>query len=65
VKLQVELPITGEMAPNVYINITLLQPHASTKNDSPIRMYGIVPIEVIDKNTVLEPQISMPNVLAS
>lgn len=60
---QVELPITGEMAPNVYINITLLQPHASTKNDSPIRMYGIVPIEVIDKNTVLEPQISMPNVL--
>ena len=59
----VELPITGEMAPNVYINITLLQPHASTKNDSPIRMYGIVPIEVVDKNTVLEPQIAMPSTL--
>lgn len=59
----VELPITGEMAPNVYINISLLQPHASTKNDSPIRMYGVVPIEVVDKNTVLEPQISMPDVL--
>jgi uncharacterized protein YfaS (alpha-2-macroglobulin family) len=59
----VELPITGEMAPNVYINISLLQPHASTKNDSPIRMYGIVPIEVVDKNTVLEPVISMPEVL--
>ncbi|MGV3697121.1 alpha-2-macroglobulin family protein [Flavobacterium sp.] len=59
----VELPITGEMAPNVYINISLLQPHASTKNDSPIRMYGVVPIEVIDKNTVLEPQITMPDVL--
>lgn len=59
----VELPITGDMAPNVYINITLLQPHASLKNDSPIRMYGVVPIEVVDKNTVLEPQISMPEVL--
>ncbi|MBF6641236.1 hypothetical protein IVB69_07070 [Flavobacterium sp. J49] len=59
----VELPITGDMAPNVYINISLLQPHASTKNDSPIRMYGIVPIEVIDKNTVLEPVLSMPDVL--
>ena len=59
----VELPITSEMAPNVYINITLLQPHATTKNDSPIRMYGIVPIEVIDKNTVLEPVLSMPEVL--
>lgn len=59
----VELPITAEMAPNVYINISLLQPHASTKNDSPIRMYGIVPIEVIDKNTVLEPVLKMPDVL--
>jgi uncharacterized protein YfaS (alpha-2-macroglobulin family) len=59
----VEMPITGDMAPNVYINISLLQPHASTKNDSPIRMYGIVPIEVVDKNTVLEPQLSMPDVL--
>ena len=59
----VELPITGEMAPNVYINISLLQPHASTKNDSPIRMYGIVPIEVVDKSTVLEPQLTMPDVL--
>lgn len=59
----VEMPITPEMAPNVYINISLLQPHASTKNDSPIRMYGIVPIEVVDKNTVLEPQLSMPDIL--
>ena len=60
---KVEVPITTEMAPNVYFNITLLQPHASTKNDSPIRMYGIVPVEVIDKNTVLEPKIAMPDVL--
>ncbi|OUL64246.1 alpha-2-macroglobulin [Flavobacterium sp. AJR] len=60
---KVEVPITGAMAPNVYFNITLLQPHASTKNDSPIRMYGIVPIEVIDKTTILAPSIAMPDVL--
>jgi hypothetical protein len=60
---KVEVPITAAMAPNVYFNITLLQPHASTKNDSPIRMYGIIPIEVIDKNTILEPKIVMPDVL--
>ncbi|MFH6947130.1 alpha-2-macroglobulin [Flavobacterium sp. FlaQc-51] len=60
---KVEIPITAEMAPNVYFNITLLQPHASTKNDSPIRMYGIVPIEVVDKNTILAPTLSMPDVL--
>ncbi len=60
---KVDVPITSEMAPNVYFNITLLQPHATTKNDSPIRMYGIVPIEVVDKNTILEPRIAMPDVL--
>jgi uncharacterized protein YfaS (alpha-2-macroglobulin family) len=60
---KVDVPITPEMAPNVYFNITLLQPHATTKNDSPIRMYGIVPIEVVDKNTILEPKLSMPDVL--
>ena len=60
---KVEIPITGDMAPNVFVHITLLQPHASTLNDSPIRLYGIVPIEVIDKNTIIEPQISMPEIL--
>lgn len=60
---KVEVPITAAMAPNVYFNITLLQPHASTKNDSPIRMYGIVPIGVVDKNTKLEPALKMPDVL--
>jgi uncharacterized protein YfaS (alpha-2-macroglobulin family) len=60
---KIEVPITAAMAPNVYFNITLLQPHASTKNDLPIRMYGIVPIEVIDKNTILEPKLAMPDVL--
>ena len=60
---KLNVPITAAMAPNVYFNITLLQPHATTKNDSPIRMYGIIPIEVIDKNTILEPQLTMPAVL--
>jgi len=60
---QLTIPVTAKMAPNVYIYITLIQPHATTKNDSPIRLYGIVPIEVIDKSTVLEPQIAMPEVL--
>ncbi|WP_300977216.1 alpha-2-macroglobulin [Flavobacterium sp.] len=60
---KVTIPITAAMAPNVYFNITLLQPHATTKNDLPIRMYGIVPIEVIDKNTILAPKLVMPDVL--
>jgi uncharacterized protein YfaS (alpha-2-macroglobulin family) len=50
-----------EMSPNVYVNISLLQPHAQTLNDLPIRMYGVLPVFVEDKNTVLKPTISMPN----
>lgn len=57
------IPITKEMTPNVFINISLLQPHAVTENDLPIRLYGVIPIMVEDKNTILEPQIVMPNVL--
>jgi uncharacterized protein YfaS (alpha-2-macroglobulin family) len=48
------------MAPNIYATISLLQPHAQTINDLPIRMYGSVPLFIEDKNTVLTPQISMP-----
>ena len=58
-----ELPIRDIYTPNVYINITLLQPHASTANDLPIRLYGLVPIMVENPETRLEPQISMPDVL--
>lgn len=57
------IDITKEMTPNVFINISLLQPHAVTENDLPIRLYGVIPIMVEDKNTVLEPQITMPDVL--
>ncbi|QWX83417.1 hypothetical protein H0I23_13275 [Cellulophaga sp. HaHaR_3_176] len=58
-----ELPITKLYTPNIYINIASLQPHASTLNDSPIRMYGVVGVNVENPNTRLEPQISMPDVL--
>ncbi len=58
-----ELPITKQYTPNVYINIALLQPHASTKNDSPIRLYGITGIRVENKETKLQPVITMPEVL--
>lgn len=48
------------MAPNVYVNVSLFQPHAQTVNDLPVRMYGVIPIVVEDKNAVLKPVISMP-----
>jgi len=56
-------PVTSQMAPNIYLNVSLIQPHGQTNNDLPIRMYGVIPIFVEDPETHLEPVISMPDVL--
>ncbi|MDR2937771.1 MAG: hypothetical protein LBU92_02385 [Prevotellaceae bacterium] len=55
--------LTTEMLPNVYAHVSLVQPHAQTKNDLPIRLYGVVPILVEDSRTILKPKIEMPKVL--
>ncbi|WP_236974617.1 alpha-2-macroglobulin family protein [Membranihabitans maritimus] len=54
---------TPEMAPNIFVNVSLIQPHENTKNDLPIRMYGVQSIEIEDPNTHLNPQLSMPDEL--
>jgi alpha-2-macroglobulin len=54
---------TPEMTPNVFIHISLIQPHNQTVNDLPIRLYGVQPISVQDPETHLSPQITMPDVL--
>jgi len=59
----VQIPITADMTPNVFVHISMIQPHANTANDAPIRLYGLQPIDVIDKSTVLEPKIQMPKSL--
>ena len=56
----VKFKADATMAPNIYATISLLQPHAQTINDLPIRMYGSIPLFIEDKNTVLIPQINMP-----
>lgn len=60
---QFTFEVTKAMTPNVFVNITLLQPHAQTTNDLPIRLYGVIPIQVEDPNTHLEPVLTMPDVL--
>ncbi len=61
---QFSFKVTQEMAPNVYISISAIQQHSNTKNDLPIRRYGVTGILVENIKTRLYPQIEMPNVLA-
>lgn len=56
-----EFKVDEKMVPGVYVFVTLLQPHGQTVNDLPIRMYGVLPVNVEDKKTKLEPVISMPD----
>lgn len=52
---------TADMAPNAFIHVTMIQPHHATKNDLPIRLYGVMPVFVDDPNTHLSPLIIMPD----
>jgi uncharacterized protein YfaS (alpha-2-macroglobulin family) len=54
-------PVTADMSPNVYAHVTLVQPHAQTANDLPIRLYGVIPVFVEDRTTHLFPEIAMAN----
>lgn len=54
--------VTPQMAPNVYVHVSLMQPHSRT-NDLPIRLYGVVPINIDDPETHLKPTIAMPATL--
>jgi hypothetical protein len=58
-----EIELDEQMTPNIYVHVTLLQPHSGKKSDTPIRLYGVIPILVDNPKTRLEPRISMPEQL--
>lgn len=50
------------MTPNIYVYATVIQPHANTANDLPIRLYGLVNLKIKDEKTILNPVIETGNV---
>lgn len=54
---------TAEMTPNIYVSAFLIQPHGQDKNSLPIRMYGVTPVKVYDKNTKISPQVTTPKTI--
>ncbi len=56
---------TANMSPNVYINITLIQPYSQQTNDKPVRLYGIQCVNIENPASHLTPVIQMPNTLKS
>ena len=62
-KSKFQFKVTAEMAPNIYVHVSYIQPHNHSKNDFPIRMYGVQAVAVEDPTTHLSPVISMKNEL--
>ncbi|NJN33291.1 MAG: hypothetical protein HC817_02595, partial [Saprospiraceae bacterium] len=54
---------TADMTPTVYAFVTLIQPHNTQRNDLPIRMYGVAPVNIEDPKTRLEPIVKTPDVM--
>ena len=59
----VDFASTAEMSPTVYVHVSLIQPHGQTKNDLPIRMYGVMPVDVEDPETILKPSMKLADEL--
>lgn len=59
-KTDVAFLAASGMAPNIYVNVTLLYPHAYTAKGKPMRLYGVVSVDIEDPATHLEPVISAP-----
>jgi len=55
--------VTPEMAPNVYVQVTLLQPYGAAANDLPLRLYGVQRVKVENPASHLEPVIQLPDVI--
>nr|MCR5454000.1 hypothetical protein [Bacteroidales bacterium] len=62
-KTEFKFKVEPDMEPGVYVFVEHLQPHAQTANDLPLRMYGVLPLDIENPETKLEPIITMPDVL--
>jgi uncharacterized protein YfaS (alpha-2-macroglobulin family) len=62
-QMTLDIPVTKEMIPNAYVSIAVIQPHQQTVNDRPMRVYGILPLNVVDPATRLGVAVKAPEKL--
>lgn len=52
----VEIEAESDMCPNTYVSVTLIQPYATRDNDHPVRLYGVINVNVEDASLRLNPE---------
>ncbi|MBI9031344.1 hypothetical protein JEZ13_05015 [bacterium] len=60
-----EFEAHANMTPNVYVDVRVIQGQKEKNNDLPLRLYGIIPVKIVDKNTKLELKIDVPTKISS
>lgn len=58
-----EFETTAGMCPNLYVYVTLIQPQEGRDNDRPIRLYGVVNVNIEDAGLHLQPEIGISSEL--
>jgi len=53
-EMSIKVPVNEAMLPTAYVSVSVIQPHSETKNDRPIRTYGVIPLNVADPATEQE-----------
>ena len=59
----VKITIDKNMQPGVYATISVIQGQLTNNNDRPLRMYGIIPLKVIEKNTIENLELKLPEII--
>ena len=57
----VDIKIDEKYSPNLYASVLLLQNYQNNDNDRALRLYGVVPINIINNKTKLEVDIKAPD----
>jgi uncharacterized protein YfaS (alpha-2-macroglobulin family) len=57
---QVEIPVLADMAPGCFIDVLLMQSLEKRASDRPLRLHGVIPLNIFDPATKLEPLIKTP-----
>jgi uncharacterized protein YfaS (alpha-2-macroglobulin family) len=61
-KSTISFKATEEMAPNIYVYVSIIQAHNRVGGDSPLRLYGIAPVRIENANAQLKPMIETADI---
>ena len=55
-----KIPVQENFAPNIYLHVTYIQPHDEMAKELPLRMYGILSVQVENIGSRLQPKLTTP-----